>query len=288
MVRYYQFAGVEIGFVMSEDEIYQNERNLKPFRVEQANAPHMFTFEWCDQMPEPTGKPIEKKDDFCVYQSGEMLQRYFRVNKGDWETALMCVEGSGKDHRVHARRDRFRGYIPAHIALNAISAEHLIAQKGGFIFHCAYIDHSGKAILFTAPSGTGKSTQAELWKNLRGSEIINGDRAAVRVADGILLAEGIPFAGSSGVCKNRTLPIAAIVYLAQAPETSISKLNGISAFRHIWEGCSVNQWNRDDVSVAADTAMAVVNRVPVYYMPCTPDETAVSALEQMLKEQIGL
>ncbi len=43
-------------------------------------------------------------------------------------------------------------------------------------FHCSYILHQNRAILFAAPSGTGKSTQAALWEKYRGAEIIIGDR----------------------------------------------------------------------------------------------------------------
>ena len=47
---------------------------------------------------------------------------------------------------------------------------------------------------------------------------------------------GIPLAGSSGVCQNAQMPLAAIVYLSQAKETTIAPLTGFRAFRSIWEG----------------------------------------------------
>ena len=46
--------------------------------------------------------------------------------------------------------------------------EHLLATQRAVILHSAYIDYKGKAILFSAPSGTGKSTQAELWMDESG------------------------------------------------------------------------------------------------------------------------
>jgi hypothetical protein len=164
---------------------------------------------------------------------------------------------------------------------------HGFARNHGFIFHCSCIDRGGEAILFTAPSGTGKSTQADLWHQHRGTEIINGDRAAIRLAEGKLLAEGIPFAGSSQYCKNRSLPLRAIVYLGQAPRTTIRKLRGYEAFSKIWEGVSVNTWDREDLERVSAVVQKVASEIPVYHMPCTPDESAVIALEEALRKQVS-
>ena len=140
----------------------------------------------------------------------------------------------------------------------------------------------GKAILFTAPSETGKSTQADLWHRLRGAAIHNGDRSAVRWQDGRAYACGVPFAGSSQICENVTLPLAAIVYLRQAPETTIRRLRGAESFRCLWEGCSVNTWDRADVDRISETVLQVLTAVPVFELACTPDESAILALEGVL------
>jgi hypothetical protein len=170
------------------------------------------------------------------------------------------------------------------VVLNAIGAEHLIARAGGFIFHCAYIDIGGKAVLFTAPSGTGKSTQADLWQKYRNADIINGDRAAVRICDGVPTACGIPFAGSSQYCKNRDLPIAAIVYLSQAPENTLRSMKGYEAFLRIWEGVSVNTWDKTDLELVSAAVQTLAAQVPVFHLSCTPDESAVLTLEAALRK----
>ena len=50
--------------------------------------------------------------------------------------------------------------------------------------HSSYIIYHDKAILFTGPSGIGKTTQAELWRDYQGAEIINGDVTLIRKWDG--------------------------------------------------------------------------------------------------------
>ena len=65
------------------------------------------------------------------------------------------------------------------------------------------------------------------------------------------------------------------------------ELRGYEAFSRIWEGISVNTWDREDMEKATDTVMEVAKRIPVYHMPCTPDEAAVEALEQELRKLVS-
>jgi hypothetical protein len=97
-----------------------------------------------------------------------------------------------------------------------------------------------------------------------------------------VLACGVPFSGSSLFCKNVTLPLAAIVYLQQAPKTTVCRLRGAEAFRRLWEGCGINNWDRADVDQVSKTLVQVLTKVPVFSLACTPDESAILALEGVL------
>ena len=284
MQRQYRFAGVEYAIIAEEDVMFEEERTLAPFRVRSTGNPQIISFEKVDQLPPPEGEQISRDPAFLIYSDGLTQTRYSGMIRDGWEKAYMCVRKAGREHRVFVRRDQFPNRIGVKIALEAMAAEHQIARAGGFVLHCSYIEWQGRGILFTAPSGTGKSTQASLWNRFRGAEIINGDRAAVRVTADAILAEGIPFAGSSSFCLNRSLPLAAVVYLAQAPETSIRQLRGYEAFARIWEGCSINTWDREDMTRVSEAVRTVAQRVPVFHMPCRPDESAVLVLENALKE----
>ncbi len=136
--------------------------------------------------------------------------------------------------------------------------------------------------MFVAASGVGKSTQAELWRRFRGAQIVNGDRAVVRrEADGVF-AYGIPFCGSSGICMPARSELGAMVVLSQGECTSILRLSQAQAFRAIWKECGVYGWSSRDVQEATAALEEIVGQVPVYHLCCTPDETAVKALENML------
>ena len=282
MKRYYKFAGVELEISVPDQYQYREDSNLEAFRTEQVTDPHRFSFELVDELDPPRGELLVKMPGFLVFEEGESVSRYIGSVEGGWEYAYIRAWHCGKEHKVQVKTAESRDAIFGKTVLTTIAAEHLIAQSDGFVFHCSYINHNGKAILFTAPSETGKSTQADLWHNLRDSVIINGDRAAVRLVDGELRAEGIPFSGSSKFCVDSSLPIEAIVYLAQAPSTTIRRLRGYQAFVRIWEGIFVNTWDRGDLDRVSALAEKVAGAVPIYYLACTQDESAVIALEQVL------
>lgn len=281
MERFYRFAGVELAICLPETLPYRDDRTLAPFRVDSVAAPHRFTFKSVSALTPPEGTCVANLPAYLVYEAQGTQVRYINP-QADWSSASMRVTHRGKDHSVQLRQESFPDGMSGKTVLNAMATEHLLARAGGFVFHSAYIRWGGRAILFTAPSGTGKSTQAELWRSLRGAEIVNGDRSAVRISGTDVLAEGIPFAGSSRICQNCSAPLAAIVYLSQAPVTTIRRLRGAQAFARVWEGISVNVWDRQDMAAVSDTVQQLVQRVPVYHLACTPDETAVAALEQLL------
>ena len=285
-IKNYSFAGVEYQIIMPEEIMYTDERFLAPFAVETVEKPHIFNFDYYEELTQPTGQCVAKKPGFRVYSENGASVRYIGSVDKSWENAYIRAEHKDYNHNVQLKKSQFTDRVGTHTVLSSLAAEHLIAQAGGVVYHCSYIEHNGEAILFTAPSETGKSTQADLWNKYRGAQIINGDRAAIRNIDGKIYACGIPFAGSSKYCKNLTLPLKAVVYLAQAPVTTIKRIKGYRAFSKVWEGISVNTWDKDDMEKVSTLAKNIVENIPVYYLACTPDESAVIALEKALEGEI--
>ncbi len=284
MKIYYELCGVALEVQLPEGIQYPHEGRLAPFRTGILPNAYGCDVSVSDSLDPPDAPLLHSEPSLLVYGGQDRTVRYMGSLSGKWEDAHTRVLHLQNQMTVQLKSPVFTDRLAAKTLMNALGLEHLIARAGGFILHCAYIDIGGKAVLFTAPSGTGKSTQAELWHELRAADIINGDRAAVRVLEGIPTACGIPFAGSSSYCKNRDLPIAAIVYLSQAPETSIRPLKGYEAFSRIWEGVSVNTWDKTDMELVSAAVQTLATEVPVFHLCCTPDESAVLALEDALRK----
>lgn len=277
-------AGIILRITGADSEIFREPGILRPFLTDAETVRREVTCGIVDALPEPRGDCVYHDASRWVYRDGDAVVSYLGAVGNDPELAYIRAERREDSTDVRVKRDALLDHIPPKTVLYALETEHLVVENGGFLLHCAYVSDQGGAILFTAPSGVGKSTQAELWRRHRGAEVINGDRAVVRLRDGKPEAWGVPFSGSSGISKYACLPLRAIVYLSQAPETTIRPLTGVRAFRRVWEGCSLHTWDRDDVARCSDTVMQTIGQVPVFHLACTPDESAVLALEAELNK----
>lgn len=283
MEQYLSIGGITWCIELPEGIPWTSHGTLADFLIPEPPARyHTLRLEFREVLPKPEGKELYRSPDKRLFRSGDMRIQYRGSVEKDLGGAYMCLHRQGDHTRVFLKEASFRGEIAAKAVLHALELEQQLAVRDGVILHAAWIRRQGRAILFTAPSGVGKSTQADLWCRLRFAELINGDRAAV-FADGTV--RGVPFAGSSGVCKNETMPLEAIVCLSQAPKTTIAPLKGFRAFRSLWEGCSVASLEREEAQRCIETVTQLLERVPVYHLACTPDESAVLALEQLLEKE---
>lgn len=166
--------------------------------------------------------------------------------------------------------------------LGYCALEHFLLRDNAFLLHASYIIYKGKAIVFTAPSGTGKSTQADLWAKHAGAEIINGDRTLLMYADGKWYACGFPVCGSSEYCLNKTARLEAVVCLGQAPDNSARKLKPIEALKNVYAQTFVNNWDEKDGNMALDLVSQLICDIPVIEYACTKEAEAVFVLKETL------
>lgn len=155
--------------------------------------------------------------------------------------------------------------------------------KNSMILHSAFMCYQNTAVLFSAPSGTGKSTQAALWEKYRGTRTINGDRSLLTRADEGWFASGWPVCGSSEICFNEVFPVRAVVMLRQAKMNRVSRLKGLAAFREIVAQITINSWDREFQLRAMDMIESLLREVPVYLLECDISENAVACLEEGLE-----
>lgn len=278
--HFYELAGIRYRFLIPKKCPWDGFRKLTDYQV----RPGVWDIECVLSTPEelspPVGQLCHHIPSRQVYQAGETEISYHGSVASSLEGAYLRIERQGTSCQIQLKASSFPKGITDDVILTCMQAVHHIAQAGGFLLHASWICFRGKAILFTGPSGMGKSTQAALWERFRDAELINGDRAAIFPTPAGAEVRGIPYCGSSGVNKNRIMPLAAVVCLSQAPENSVSRLSGVAAFRRLWEGCSVDLWNQSDIAKCTQAVVSTVSAVPVYHLACTPDERAVQILEK--------
>lgn len=232
-------------------------------------------------------------EDYTWHESGYFVYLPDRVqilrcmSRGSAPYAMVELHSSG-EVRVTYRPDFVHFFKDAMDLVHNIGLERLVLQHDGLILHSSFIAKDGKGILFSAPSGTGKSTQAKLWQSLRDYEILNGDRAGLRKNDGIWSAWGLPYAGTSGIYRNETADIRAIVALRQGSENRISRIRGADVLRYLYPEVTVHHWSERYVNKVLDMLQVLESEVPIYLLECVPDESAVQLLERTLEKEGAL
>lgn len=159
--------------------------------------------------------------------------------------------------------------------------------RGGVQIHSAAINRAGKGILFSAPSGLGKTTQAHLWVKHCGATMLNGDRPLVRLADDEALVCGTPWSGSDPVYRNEQLPLGAIVFLERSLENRVEELSNEQAVNRIMPRCFLPYFSTEMMGEALTNLESILRRVPCYLLYCKPERAAAELLEKALAPALG-
>lgn len=247
-------------FIEYTDEIVQVERALKEQKI-----PGKEAF----------------RENLQVFQTeqGECRSINLHGVPQAYAVSLLKLDGTSQVW-VDRNYDSWMQYDTVFVAMLALEKE--MIQVNAMLLHSAYMCYDGTAVLFSAASGTGKSTQADLWEKYRGTRTINGDRSLlIRETDG-WKAYGWPICGSSEICHNEKYPIRAIVMLKQAKENKVYPLQGFRAVRDIMEQITINAWDSEFQIRVMDLLEELRKEVPIYCLECDISEDAVRCLEQVL------
>ena len=274
--------------VMPPENFMKFERSTETLLLgTQKTAEYVYNIEVSDGFPQIEGKIIAQRPDLIVFcrvtAQGEWLESRLIGVKGNPEYYACYQEVSENCAKITLVRERIAEMHIDPIFTSLLALERRLVQKDSMILHCAYVEYQGEAILFSAPSETGKTTQANLWEKYRGSRTVNGDRSLLGKIDGRWNAQGWPVCGTSEVCNNEALPVKAVVMLSQAKENKAEKLTPGHAFPLLYSQITVNKWNREDHIHTMDLIEDFLGSVPVIHLGCTISEEAVICLEEILQ-----
>ena len=148
-----------------------------------------------------------------------------------------------------------------------------LLQHHGFYLHASAVEVDGKAYLFSAPSGTGKSTHTRLWQQMFGDRacIFNDDKPALRLLDGIWYAYGTPWCGKDGINVNRKVPVAGICFLKQAPHNQIRPLDAKEAVPKLLNQTIRGFRNKDRLILLLTHLDKLVKTVPIFELENRPE-----------------
>ena len=161
-----------------------------------------------------------------------------------------------------------------------------MSARGCYILHCAFLDYRGQAILFSGPSGIGKSTHAALWcRHIPDTRVLNGDRALLcPVPNGGYEITGWPVCGSSGICHNERHPLKTIVFIEQAPDNAIRPQTVLKHFKALCSQVTINWWNPKLTRKALDDLLVLTGQTSISTYACNMNPEAAFTLHRYLTE----
>lgn len=205
-------------------------------------------------------------------------------------------EPTEPDIRISSAPETLRTRQP-HLSLESCeylctgaSFYHQLLRFDGLMLHASAVVLDGRAYLFSAPCGTGKSTHTGLWKQVFGSraKILNDDKPALRLEEGVWYAYGTPWSGKQDISLNTRAPLAGICFLHQAPENAIAPYTGTGVIHDL-----LAQTPRPRDPELLVQLMRLLDRlitgIPIWQMGCNMDPAAAivscEAMSGMKKEQ---
>lgn len=156
----------------------------------------------------------------------------------------------------------------------------------GFLLHSSAISYDGKAYLFSADCGTGKSTHTRLWCEYLGDAVkkINDDKPAVRLIDGVFCAIGTPWSGKTAENENVTVPVGGVVLLERGKVNKIESADKVKAVMSLLRQTFFppKRENTDKMTSLMDK---FIRAIPVWRLECDMSEDAVKTSFEALTGQ---
>lgn len=283
---YLSVAGIKLLFE-ADRPLIENKEFL-PFLVDEIVPDLYVHITVSDELPVLPSIPVYA-DQFCAVakDSKDRIQKFFFDSVGGPYT-VATYDLDDRQVWIEYPVIRKNDELQLQNCFYFLGFEEYALGRNKLCLHASCVDTPLGGILFSGVSGIGKSTQAELWCRYRGARQINGDRPILSKEGQTWLAWGSPYAGSSKVYVNDSCPVSAIVLLKQAKACSLRRLSPSEAFRGVWAGLTIHSWDAAFVEKASALAVELIQTVPVYEFSCTPDETAVVYLEQILRKELKL
>ena len=158
-----------------------------------------------------------------------------------------------------------------------------IISHGRFFLHASAVVLDGEAYLFSAPSGTGKSTHTALWlRSFEGSYILNDDKPVIEPKTEGVTVWGTPFAGKTDLQVNRGVPLRAVCFLKQGNENSITRIDSERAIALTLNN-TYRPKNSDNMKLLLDMIGRVVETADIFEMSCTDDPKAAEMSYNAMK-----
>ncbi len=149
------------------------------------------------------------------------------------------------------------------------------AKRGVLLFHGSAIAVDGEGYIFSAPSGTGKSTHTAIWRKVLGdkAKMVNDDKPLIAFKEDGIFVYGTPWNGKHRLGENVSVPVKAICFLEQGKENEIAPMNAQDGFTRL-----LSQSFMPNEAKPLECVLKMVGKlahnVPLWNLKCNMDDEA--------------
>lgn len=187
----------------------------------------------------------------CLYEStAEVLRPYLSNRKPEFSTFVTHEELEQEEEyaREIAQLENrpaavFLPSVLEYAAIHRLISEEMM-ERNVMLFHGSALAMDGQGYLFTAPSGTGKSTHARYWRRAFGNRVtmVNDDKPFLRFEpDGRVLVCGSAWNGKHNLGQNIIVPLHALCLLSRGNENCVELVSVDDAFPTLFQQCYHSQ-----------------------------------------------
>lgn len=222
---------------------------------------------------------------------GELLRTRSEKYKADFKDGEADISFSIPEEYISEKKEKIP-YLSwdEHEYMCACEAFYSkLIRHNGIMLHSSCVEKDGYAYLFSARSGTGKSTHTHLWmKNLPNTRIINDDKPALVCENDKWYAYGTPFSGKTDENINTKVPVRALVFLHRSPENKVERIASSEAVA-LFLSQTINPKKRELAIEMLEILDKLLKSVPVFSLGCNMDDEAAeisyNEIERLLNNE---
>lgn len=219
-----------------------------------------------------------------------MCADYHSDGEADFSVVIspedICFEREKSRREAKAEGRGYTEYSDAYLETLAVYRK-IVEQMPAFdtvLLHGSCVAVDGRGYLFTAPSGTGKSTHTRYWRQLLGDRavMVNDDKPLLHVGDGAVTVFGTPWNGKHRLGCRMEAPLQGICILERAPVNHIERIQTGEARVPLLQQI----YRPADPGAMARTLVLfekLLQSVPLYRLGCRPDLEAAELAYHMME-----
>ena len=216
---------------------------------------------------------------------------YLSTEEPDFSLAISSAD-IAREREKSARENVLEGLPPRTYSdayLETIALQRKIAEAffdyDILLFHGSAVAVDGQAYLFTARSGTGKSTHTCLWRQLFGerASMVNDDKPFLELSQECVIVHGSPWNGKHDLGNNISVPLKAICVLERGIQNDITPISSHQVLPML-----VQQSNRPQDSVKMKKYLELLDKLSkntkFYHMKCNIDVEAAEIAHEVMSK----